>query len=68
MLVYDLVLAVLLLLGIIYYTIFMASHGIHFSARANYRVYDAPNVAKARWVPTSHATLMAMDAMTNRCY
>lgn len=45
----DCVVACMLLAACVYYSVYMAGSAARFSAKANYRVYDAATTAKARW-------------------
>ena len=46
----DVLVACLLVVACIYYSVYMARYAAAFEARAHYRVYDDVHRARARWL------------------
>lgn len=61
----DCVVACVLLAACVYYSIYMAGFAASFTAKANYRVYDAAATARARWwLPLKQDVANASSANT----
>ncbi|GAX82864.1 hypothetical protein CEUSTIGMA_g10291.t1 [Chlamydomonas eustigma] len=50
---YDVLMAFIIFIGAVYYTLYMAKYASSFVAQANYKVYDGASVSSAHWLLTA---------------
>jgi hypothetical protein len=56
MVIYDLLLAALLLSAAVLYSVYMAAYAAQFNVRASYDVYDGSVLSRARWLLPARAS------------
>jgi hypothetical protein len=60
--IFDGVLAALILAGAVLFSVYMAGYAVLFNARASYNVYDGTVASHARWLLPARATYESVTA------